>query len=63
LRKKKKMFKEIAYHLNSNGILSFTTELIIKYEKKPIFFYIVLRKILCKYIKLRFLIFFIIYLT
>jgi len=36
-RKKKKMFKRIANHLNPNGILSFTTELIIKYEKKPMY--------------------------
>ncbi|NVM36612.1 MAG: hypothetical protein HWN81_13535 [Candidatus Lokiarchaeota archaeon] len=36
-RKKKKMFKRIANHLNANGILSFTTELIIKYEKKPMY--------------------------
>lgn len=37
LRKKKKLFKHIANHLNKNGILSFTTELIIKYEKKPMY--------------------------
>jgi len=36
-RKKRKMFKRIANHLNTNGILSFTTELIIKYEKKPMY--------------------------
>ena len=36
-RKKKKLFKQIANHLNNNGILSFTTELIIKYEKKPMY--------------------------
>jgi len=50
-RKKKKMFKRIANHLNKNGILSFTTELIIKYEKKPMYtiyfkkFLITLKKI------------------
>lgn len=36
-RKKKKLFKHIANHLNNNGILCFTTELIIKYEKKPMY--------------------------
>jgi len=37
LRKKKRLFKRIANHLNNNGILCFTTELIIKYEKKPMY--------------------------
>jgi len=36
-RQKKKLFKRIANHLNNNGILSFTTELIIKYEKKHMY--------------------------
>ncbi|KKN29819.1 hypothetical protein LCGC14_0840240 [marine sediment metagenome] len=36
-RKKKKLFKLIARHLNNNGILSLTTELIIEYEKKPMY--------------------------
>jgi len=31
------LLKRIANHLNNNGILSFTTELIIKYEKKPMY--------------------------
>ena len=51
IRKKKKLFKRIANHLNNNGILSFTTELIIKYEKKPMYT-IYFKKFLSKLSKL-----------
>ncbi len=51
VRKKKKMFKQIANHLNNNGILSFTTELIITYERKPMYI-IYFKKFLSTLIKL-----------
>lgn len=40
-RKKKKMFKRIIEHLNEKGIFSFTTELIIKYDKTRQYKYLI----------------------